>query len=240
MGLLRFLLAVSVVIAHSSPIYGFKLVGGQIAVQAFFMISGFYMALILNEKYIGENGAYKLFISNRLLRLFPVYWVVLLLTIIFSVIVYFISNGNDFGKLTYYNDYSSSLNLFSLLFLVFSNVFILFQDVVLFLGLDVTSGNFYLTSNFAKTSPALYQFLLLPQAWTIGIEISFYLIVPFLVKMKFKTIILLIILSLLLRLFIMNKGLIEDPWTYRFFPTELVFFLLGMVDYSIYRKAIKL
>jgi peptidoglycan/LPS O-acetylase OafA/YrhL len=36
----------------------------------------------------------------------------------------------------------------------------------------------------------------------------------------------------------MNKGLIEDPWTYRFFPTELVFFLLGMVDYSIYRKVI--
>ena len=50
MGIIRFLLAISVVIAHTSSVYGFKLVGGQIAVQAFYMISGFYMTLILNEK----------------------------------------------------------------------------------------------------------------------------------------------------------------------------------------------
>ena len=52
MGLIRTLLAISVVLAHSSPIFGIKLVGGQVAVQAFYMISGFYMTLVLNEKYV--------------------------------------------------------------------------------------------------------------------------------------------------------------------------------------------
>ncbi len=72
MGILRILLAISVVLAHSSSIFGFSLVGGQIAVQAFYIISGFYMALILNEKYIGANNSYKLFISNRFLRLYQI------------------------------------------------------------------------------------------------------------------------------------------------------------------------
>lgn len=72
MGIIRLLLAISVLISHTSTIFGFGFVGGQAAVQAFFIISGFYMAFILNEKYIGENNSYKLFITNRLLRLYPI------------------------------------------------------------------------------------------------------------------------------------------------------------------------
>lgn len=51
MGLIRILLAISVIIAHTESILGFNMVGGTLAVQAFFIISGFYMALILSEKY---------------------------------------------------------------------------------------------------------------------------------------------------------------------------------------------
>ena len=77
MGILRILLAISVVLSHSSSIFRVSFVGGPLAVQAFFIISGFYMSLILNEKYIGVNNSYKLFISNRFLRLYPMYWVIL-------------------------------------------------------------------------------------------------------------------------------------------------------------------
>lgn len=66
MGILRLLLAISVIIAHTESVFGVRLVGGVIAVQAFYIISGFYMAMILTEKYIGKNS-YKLFITNRLL-----------------------------------------------------------------------------------------------------------------------------------------------------------------------------
>ena len=51
MGTIRLLLAISVVIAHSNPFFGQRLWEGEIAVELFFIISGFYMALILNEKY---------------------------------------------------------------------------------------------------------------------------------------------------------------------------------------------
>ena len=72
MGVIRILLAISVVIAHSTPLFGLSFVGGRYAVQCFYMVSGFYMALVLNEKYLGP-GSYRVFISARLLRLFPVY-----------------------------------------------------------------------------------------------------------------------------------------------------------------------
>ena len=49
--------------------------------QAFFFISGFYMSLILNEKYnIDARGAW-LFYSNRFLRIYPIYWSVALLAL---------------------------------------------------------------------------------------------------------------------------------------------------------------
>jgi peptidoglycan/LPS O-acetylase OafA/YrhL len=54
MGILRFILALSVVIFHAGACWGVKMVQGQVAVQAFYLISGFYMALILNGKYPGK------------------------------------------------------------------------------------------------------------------------------------------------------------------------------------------
>ena len=84
--------------------------------------------------------------------------------------------------------------------------------------------------------PPLHDFLLVPQAWTIGIEITFYLIAPFLVRKKIKFIYSLIIISALLRIGLYTNGFENDPWTYRFFPTELMFFLLGTIAYHIYKK----
>ncbi len=236
MGLLRIILAITVVLAHSSSIYGFKFVGGQIAVQTFYIISGFYMTLILNEKYIGGSGSYKLFISNRFLRLFPVYWTVLLLTIICSLIIAMFSDGKNLGSFSHYVTYFDNMSLVSLIFLIFTNVFLFLQDIVMFLGLNTLTGNLFFTHNFRETSPMLYEFLFIPQAWTIGVEITFYLIAPFLVKRKLKFILLLIVLTLLLRVVLsFYFGLGDDPWSYRFFPTELVFFLLGIISYHVYK-----
>jgi len=46
MGLLRLILALNVVIAHAGSLFKIVSVGGIIAVEVFFMISGFYMSLI--------------------------------------------------------------------------------------------------------------------------------------------------------------------------------------------------
>ena len=72
MGLLRFLLAMGVVLHHIPN--GVSLMNGGIAVEVFFMISGFYMAIILENKYASKT---LLFYSNRLLRLAPAYFLML-------------------------------------------------------------------------------------------------------------------------------------------------------------------
>ena len=237
MGLLRFLLALSVVLGHSSSLFGFEFVGGVIAVQSFYVISGFYMTLILNEKYVGKNDSYKLFISNRLLRLYPIYWVVLLLTVLYSVILSVSSNGKDLGSFSYFYEYWDSMGIVSIIFLIFTNLFLFLQDAVMFFSLNTDTGNLFFTLNFHRNPPELYNFLMIPQAWTIGVEIAFYLIAPFIVRRKLKVIIPLIIASLLLRIVLYyHFNLKNDPWTYRFFPTELVFFLSGIVSYHIYKK----
>jgi peptidoglycan/LPS O-acetylase OafA/YrhL len=53
---------------------------GRAAVQMFYLISGFYMALILNEKY-RRPTATGIFYSNRFLRLWPAVFIVNVLVV---------------------------------------------------------------------------------------------------------------------------------------------------------------
>ena len=78
MGILRTLLALSVVIAHTGATS--VLMGGQIPVQMFYMISGFLISFILlkDKSYAKLSSFYK----NRALRIFPVYWVVAALALV--------------------------------------------------------------------------------------------------------------------------------------------------------------
>ncbi|MFB2919791.1 acyltransferase family protein [Aerosakkonema funiforme] len=233
MGFLRFILAVSVLIFHSHPIAGIKLVGGQIAVQSFFIISGFYMALILTEKYVGK-GYYKAFMKSRLVRLFPAYWAVILVIAMFSLLHSYLLGGGLFLQSWMAN--WQSVNIFSKIYLLFTNLFIFGQDIVMFLQLHQPDGWLSFTSNFTQSQPQVHTFLLIPQAWSLSIELLFYCIAPLLVRQSSFVIVILISLSLLLRITLYSVGLNYDPWTYRFFPTELAFFLCGIISYRIYSK----
>ncbi len=228
MGTLRLLFALSVIAAHTGGIGGFTLVGGKIAVQSFFIFSGFYIALILDKKYIGKNKSFILFFTNRILRIFPSYWVVLLLSIIIQAL--FFSAGKN-STATYYLNYHVFQNPLLFLYLTFSQLFILGTDAVMFLGIHIPQGSLYFTKDYLHTSPLLYNFLFIPQAWTLSIELVFYAIAPFLIKKKTGILILIALLSIALRGWIYSKGLHQEPWTNRFLPTELVFFIVGIFSY---------
>ena len=231
MGILRILLALAVIVAHCGLIWKFQPVGGPIAVETFFILSGFYMSLILNEKY--KTASYRLFITNRFLRLYPLYWSVLIATGLFCITVFLISGRQSFPIVDQY--LLVRRHNASFLFLASTNALIFGQDVVMFTGINPETGHLFFTPNFWLTSPPLFTFLFIPQAWSLGIELVFYLIAPLLLRKKAKWIILLIVLSLALRMYLYNVlGLQNDPWTYRFFPTEIVFFLLGNIAYRIY------
>lgn len=230
MGLIRLLLAISVVIVHTTGLLGFSFTGALVSIQSFFMISGFYMSLILNEKYTGRDS-YFLFVSNRALRLLPVYWVVLILTIILSLI----TKAMTFP---YWNGVSPDTGIAAWAYIIFTNLFIIGQDTLLFLGIDPATGFFEVTRNFTAVDISLRPdtLLFVPQAWSVALEITFYIIAPFIVRRKLSTVVFILVCSLALRFFIYTKGLGADPWTHRFFPNELAFFLMGNVSYRIYEK----
>jgi peptidoglycan/LPS O-acetylase OafA/YrhL len=236
MGILRFILALAVVFVHTrhiygSEFYGMRLMGGVVAVQSFYMISGFYMALILNTKYVGA-GAYRVFIGNRFLRIYPIYWVVLILTVILSCFSSF-THMFGFGPQDYIGA-DSPLTAGAKAFLLAVNVGLFGQDVTLFQGLEPRQG-LYLTAHFDTSQPPVYSFMAVPQAWTLSLELVFYLLAPWLARRTTPVLLALIMLSLALRLYVyFVADLYKDPWTYRFFPTELAFFIAGMVSYRLY------
>ncbi len=239
MGLLRFLLAVSVIIAHSQPFHGLEFVGGPLAVEAFFMISGFYIGMILRQKYVGANGSYWLFISNRFLRIFPLYWLALILTIVVSLIIpnynihAFIDNTST---LTGYGD---KLSFTSWLIVIIGNVLIFFQDLVMYLGVNLNTGNFYFTRDFHESKPFVLQFMLVQQAWSVALELMFYLVAPFIVRRKPWVIATIMIISFGLKFYGNSIGFGNDPWSYRFFPFELGYFLAGTLAFLVYNKYVK-
>lgn len=231
MGVIRLLLAISVLLEHAGPLFGLTLVGGEIAVQCFFAISGFYIAFILEEKYSSNGSGISLFYSNRLLRLMPLYWLVALLVLLKSCFVFIWTDGNSWGHLQSFANYNQEFSFLTWVTLILSNVFVLGQDVLMFTGLD--NGELFFTKDFSTSKPVVYSFLLIPQAWTISLELMFYLAAPFLLRWSVWKLLLLVTFSLILRTILYDKGLDFDPWTYRFFPFEVAFFILGAI---LYRK----
>lgn len=156
MGALRLILALTVVAMHSgTTVFGVPSLPKGYAVDLFFIISGFYMAMVITEKY-GAAGAFA-FYRSRMLRLFPVYLIALVVAIVVS-----------FGPIV---QLISQLGTGAQLFFVGSNT--------LAAGLDVP-----LWSCFAATDGSCADGLSMivnPPAWSISVELAFYLAAPFIV-----------------------------------------------------------
>ena len=75
-GTSRFLLAVGVVLFHYWTA-GDGLMDAHATVKIFIIMSGFYMAMILDQKYVRASGGMCAFAFRRFLRLYPRYAVVL-------------------------------------------------------------------------------------------------------------------------------------------------------------------
>ena len=236
LGVLRLLLALAVVISHvpKAP-FEWRMMGGVHAVQAFFIISGFYMAFILHEKY---STSYRLFITNRFLRIYPTYVVVLLLTLAASVLLYIVT-GNYLpfyitGGINSFMDSQSYLGWWPVLIFILMNIFIFGQDVTMFLGVRRPEGSLYFTADWSAQDVRPLQFLLVPQAWSLAIELMFYFIAPFIVRFKIWLLSVLMVASIGGAYILIAFGLREDPWSYRFFPTQIGFFVLGILAYKAY------
>lgn len=146
MGSLRLFLALSVAFGHFGIPLGFPT--SDIAVQSFYIISGFYMALVLNEKY--GPGSYWLFISNRLLRLWPTYIAVLVLS--FAV-------ADNWRAI-------ESLDGFSFAYFIASQILIVGQDLYFFLF--VNNGTLAFTIHPVAVPGLLYTYAPIPRHGRLG------------------------------------------------------------------------
>lgn len=212
MGLIRVLLALSVVFAHSPWNNGSALVGGRNAVQLFYMISGFLITHVLstNKNYSSPIRFY----VNRGLRIYPTYYVVALLSLIPALRPH-----------TQFSDFYHQAGATAGSLVAMSNALIFGQDWAMFGA--VHDGVLSFAVDFKQSSPPLFTGLLIPQAWTLGLELTFYLIAPFLLRSN-AAIVAALVLSLIVRAYLMFAGIgTVDPWSYRFFPAELSLFLIG-------------
>lgn len=211
MGLLRVLLASAVVIGHApgwgaEPVPFFQPLSPYYAVQAFFVISGFYMAL-LRERYVTSTW---IFYSNRYSRLIVSYLIVVSVTLLLAAL----HPENSFPFI-----HTATASAAQAVVLGTANFTIFGADLVEVL------------SDFWS------QGLIIPQGWTLGIELWFYLLVPLLWRLRTQWLIGLLAASLLCRVAFINSGLPFFPWQQRFFPVELMFFLIGMLAFR-YREFI--
>lgn len=218
MGLLRLFLALSVIAGHAqTTIFGVNGIGAWYAVNFFFIISGFYMAMVLNGKY-KEVSNFQ-FYKSRVLRIFPAYYIGMVL----AVVVSYAAITNLFDSLT----------ITSKIIYVFQNLFIAGQDLSYLFCVKASSG--------ACASPV--GLTINPPAWSLAVELGFYLVAPFFLKSQFKTF--LFVLGGAIYLGALN--FIEFPlgpigslqpaevwaYTYYFYPSSFAFFGGGALAYHL-------
>lgn len=229
MGTLRFILALSIAMAHSGEFKGWGSFNTQYTVQTFFMISGFLIAFILAEKYNGKNW---LFYSNRALRIYVPYLFMWASTLLVScvVIVFF---RKDIDNLSVILRHASEFSWLAWIYVAFSNVLIFGQEMVFILGLH--DGHLYVTDNIYTASDRVYQLQLLPQGWSMSLELMFYIIAPYLLTLRTRALIAIVVTCISLRAISYHYGIYNDFWSSKFFIFELPLFLAGGLAYRLYR-----
>lgn len=224
MGCVRLLLAACVFASHAVS-HHLVLVPGQVAVQAFFILSGFFMTLVLRETY--GPGSTGLFLGNRLLRIFPLYLVVLAAS--FVALAWW-----DTGPFTGWREFRATLSAgpATLIAGLWTNLAILGQDL-LFLFSVGPGGSLALAPHCGPAEDA-FRLLLVPQAWSLSTELFFYLLAPLLLRRPVRTRALWLGASLALRLGLHFWDPDCDLLARRFLPAELWLFLLGSLAHSAY------
>ena len=151
---------------------------GDMAVTIFFIISGFLMSLVLSHRYSSDLLA---FYKNRALRIYPAYFVGLLLA--FFVFLYFPNSHHNPAKV--YSLLLTEEKFLTLLLVAISNVFIFGADIlknIYLFEFDASMTTFFYA--LPKGMIAGHNFYVLPQNWTLAVELTFYLVCPFLSKLS--------------------------------------------------------
>jgi peptidoglycan/LPS O-acetylase OafA/YrhL len=189
LGILRLVLALSVVMSHGLTTFlGMHLFDGAGAVWTFFAISGFLITIALSNKYRFSEHHLVHFYWNRVIRLYPAYWLWLALTIATLLVIPAASlpyqrvvNGGSIQATGFWADHANGASLSTLVVAILSNITGFFSDALLSLGLDKKDGRLIADPKHAEPIWAM-GFIFIGQFWSIGVELFFYAIAPMVTK----------------------------------------------------------
>lgn len=225
MGTLRILLAIAVVLQHVGQIGPFQFVDAGVAVFSFFIISGFYMSLVLNTKYVGP-GSVPTFYINRYVRLWPTYAISLVLMFLvmwkINSLPGLISTLKSFpGEWTFA--------------VLFSNLSLVGLDIFTHISLGPEGAAFAEAGRSQAHNGNIFIFNM--PAWTIWIELMFYLVAPFVVRSFRATLLFMmvgVVFSLSLR--VLPQELIGQYRYDLYYPYFLPFFGIGALMFWLSRR----
>jgi len=190
MGLLRFLLAMLVMLSHTGLTAG-GLNPGVVAVVVFYAISGYVMSALIG-KHFSHTGQAVHFYIDRLARIYPQY-----LFYAVAAGVWFFWVGQTTPFLQHPPSWHELLN----------NVLIVPLNFFMFNAAD--------------------QFTLVPPAWSLGAEVLFYVLAPWLWR-HWRVAVLFGAGSLVVQALAWHNVLPTDAWGYRLLPGVLWIFIAGM------------
>lgn len=222
MGILRLVLALAVVAAHSSSTI-FSVVGGREAVILFYIISGFYMALVLNEKY-STSAHNQVFLVNRALRLWIPYVAVMVPYVVFLAWS---------GGLADYTHALETSPVWLAIYSVLANVFIVGQDLLWLISFD-SDGIAYAPFRVSEAHNGANLVLNLP-LFTVSIEIYMYLLAPLFLRTVKRTMVMFgigVAYYAAIWLAGVNRGLDTD---YHLWPMAIMYFAMGAIVYHAYK-----
>ncbi len=234
MGLLRLFLALGVAAGHAWGNFGLSgdplFIGGR-AVQIFYVISGFLIAMILDGKYANSLRGTWIFYSNRALKIFVPYLVVLAATIVASLLL--LRASGHAGPTAAIVAEAGTMEPLTWAYVALTNL-LLFGKEYGYL-LIYRGGQFFFDLHAVEHPPALTQFSIIPPAWSLSVELTFYLVAPFILRRHFLLLAGLALFCQWSRFQAYHFGWYSQGTDIQFFPFELGLFLYGAVIYRARR-----
>ncbi len=210
MGIVRFFLALAIIQYHIGTPTLSLFLNNNTTIAAFFVISGFSVAYAVSKKYAFTKKGLLAYYKNRLLRIYPLYFIALMAALMIQLWIY---PRADMTSL------AIALNQLKT-------------------GTVVQTGH-YIFENLTlcnlwhawTITPPTIPLIVLP-AWTLLIEFWFYLLAPFLNRLSNKWLLGVFCLSMIVRYITFHHllGLHTMPDN-QFFPNQLAYFVMGILSY---------
>ena len=192
-----------------------------------------FMSLVLARQYLSRSIWD--FYASRMLKLVPLYLVVsafaLVSAAIFTGDQSFFHTYDPLAAWRRVNFWSAPIGV--QLYSAFTMLTLIGSDTWTWIGFNPLSGVFSVAPKFSPGATTPMSLSPVPQAWTLGLEISFYLVAPFLARQRIRWIVLCLAASIVARLVLYNFWPLYPTYARILGPLEIVFFLYGMIVHRL-------